>query len=735
MTVMRNINFPVVATLVPILTISCWEPKTRVCDNNFHCPADLECVEGYDRCATLAEIHACQGKLEGESCSYEQDNIADTQQLSGVCYEGICAVGCGNNVLDPGEVCDGSPPEGDNCVLYEFDMGTLRCSESCDSVVTRDCELFGWKRSDGAANWQLGRAWGTSSDNIYVAGAVGTWGIELVIECTLLTQDCGRIFHYNGQRWTAIETHSSLLTEIWGTNANNMYAVGFFGTILHSQDGVVWTQVYAHDSDNFAGIWGSGPDDIFVIGVFGTILHYDGTNWSEMPTPPGRGNAYLTTIWGSGPADVYVGATQGLIWHYDGNPQGEWVAMDTGTDFDVNDMWGTGPDNVIASGKDHLLLHYDGNLDRVWRVVQEGVETDPALTAIFGISAREIYVAGNRSALLRYNSTNDEIEIVSKSLSNMIIMGAWGASGDDFWAVGADGAILQRTPSFNWRTTDLMMPGGIHGLWGEPVTGEMFAIGDDVWHRRDGTWTAMAVKLEGRLLGVWGHHSTAVFAVSEAGEILRYDGFRWSKMNPYKTYPGLRAVWGRGANDVFIVGEGGIILHYDGNEAGRWVRMQSEVDVDLNGVWGAGTDDVYAVGDDGTILHYDGNEQLLWTKMKTSLAGLALRDVWVDSTHEVFVVGDSGMILRHDGRAASEWEFVDSGTVADLRDIWGDGINGVYVAGLDGRLLYYDGIQWTRIRASESEPQMYTIWGTSNPPTIAVAGENGLVNELQLLPR
>ncbi|MFO0549323.1 MAG: hypothetical protein U0271_13100 [Polyangiaceae bacterium] len=46
---------------------------------------------------------------------------------------------CGNNTINPGEACDGTNLNGQNCVTQGFDTGTLACNASCSGFITSGC--------------------------------------------------------------------------------------------------------------------------------------------------------------------------------------------------------------------------------------------------------------------------------------------------------------------------------------------------------------------------------------------------------------------------------------------------------------------------------------------------------------------------------------------------------------------------------------------------------------------
>ena len=69
-----------------------------------------------------------------------------------------------------------------------------------------------------------------------------------------------------------------------------------------------------------------------------------------------------------------------------------------------------------------------------------------------------------------------------------------------------------------------------------------------------------------------GATSWTVFAASEAGTLLHYDGHRW-RTQASGTKDALATLWGSGPGNVFALGLRGTILHYRGSDRAR--RHQS----------------------------------------------------------------------------------------------------------------------------------------------------------------
>ncbi len=160
--------------------------------------------------------------------------------------------------------------------------------------------------------------------------------------------------------WTVVKSVSNeLLFSIWGDSATGkVFAVGDQdehkeGTVLF-YDGKTWTKQSSGAPSALCGVWGSAADDVFAVGLLGTAIHFDGKKWSKMET--GIESALLG-VWGTSDKDVYAVGDQGVILHYDGKA---WSPVESHTEYGLFGVWGTGPDNVYIFGSCNLLLHFDG---------------------------------------------------------------------------------------------------------------------------------------------------------------------------------------------------------------------------------------------------------------------------------------------------------------------------------------------------------------------------------------
>ncbi len=221
-------------------------------------------------------------------------------------------------------------------------------------------------RADGRSE-QLNDIWGSSSSDVWIVGdgySTGWWSTTRYY--TLLhTTDGGATWSYAGGP-TGLSSNVNL-NGIWGSAANDIWAVGSGGTIRH-YDGSNWsTSGTGVTSRDLFGVWGTASNNVYAAGSNGVILHWNGSAWSPMTSGT---SSTLYGIWGSGAGDIYAVGSSGAIRHYDGT---SWSAMYSGSNKTLYGAWGTASTDVYVVGektsKTSTLLHWDGSL---WTAVGGG---------------------------------------------------------------------------------------------------------------------------------------------------------------------------------------------------------------------------------------------------------------------------------------------------------------------------------------------------------------------------
>lgn len=107
-----------IAGLAAVLA-GCIDSNLVQCANGLACPASERCDEVHQSCVLPEQLVVCEGLSEAADCT--------SGAISGGCFDGVClARGCGNRVIELGEMCDdGNQIAGDGC------GGDCRSTEQC----------------------------------------------------------------------------------------------------------------------------------------------------------------------------------------------------------------------------------------------------------------------------------------------------------------------------------------------------------------------------------------------------------------------------------------------------------------------------------------------------------------------------------------------------------------------------------------------------------------------------
>jgi hypothetical protein len=120
--------------------------------------------------------------------------------------------------------------------------------------------------------------------------------------------------HRAAEGWQAIDTAALpdvALFKVWGSGADDVWAVGTGGVILHF-DGDAWTPTTSPTDDRLIAVWGTTADDVYAVGGdgVGLVLRWDGAAWTTFASTPEP----LSGVWraaAGGP--LYVGGNRGWL--------------------------------------------------------------------------------------------------------------------------------------------------------------------------------------------------------------------------------------------------------------------------------------------------------------------------------------------------------------------------------------------------------------------------------------
>ncbi|MBZ0180454.1 MAG: hypothetical protein K8F36_14305, partial [Melioribacteraceae bacterium] len=254
---------------------------------------------------------------------------------------------------------------------------------------------------------------------------------------------------------------SGVLYDVWGTDENNVYAVGgvrindtTYG-VIH-WDGTEWTPIA--DAGGYA-IYGFGEDDIWVAG--GRVYHYDGNSWNRKD-PSGsvlHENVIYTCLWGTSSENLYFGNQGGKIVHWDGR-RGKLADVQASESF--RDIYGLDANNIYAVtgalfSQLSELYYFDGY---IWKLLAIGTpnptgdELQSPFYTVWGYS-NIIYFAGP----ILYRLANNKLRMEGRIGKNNV-HGIAGTILNNIFAVGTRRSISHYN-GVDWYTFEDLIVTGI----------------------------------------------------------------------------------------------------------------------------------------------------------------------------------------------------------------------------------------------------------------------------------
>jgi cysteine-rich repeat protein len=423
------------------------------------------------------QVDACTGKVDGDTCSYP--GVTD-----GACGGEVCRpAGCGNGVVEParGEVCDDG-----NQISFDG------CSADCTST-----ELCG----DGITDPVLGEACdcgeagmaveGCAMENSMASGATCRPGCKLA--------RCG-----DG----VVDPHETC------DDGNVDPGDGCRADCLGR-----WTQMTSSTYVDLEAVWGTAANDVFAVGAAGTILHYDGTSWSQITTAPTPAWDY-TDIWGVG-TDVYAVANSGSgsasrLDHFDGT---SWSTMKSFVSGDARAVAATSPTDIWVGGA-NILTNWNG---AEWSGNNNCPTTSDGLQASFSSLwadpvTQKVWVANDNQIVCVSNGTASWTHVAS-----VVARRVWGSAATDVWAVAAGTfpVAFRTVNGTTWMPAPEANPIiNARSIGGS--AGDVLLVGDlgRAMQFNGTSWSLSPTGVPFDLADAWGYSKGHAFLVGENGTIL-----------------------------------------------------------------------------------------------------------------------------------------------------------------------------------------------------------------------
>jgi len=457
------------------------------------------------------------------------------------------------------------------------------------------------------------------------------------------------------QRLYPALTNQTLIAA-WGLDADDMWAVGDQGTILH-YDGRSLQPITAPTDADLTAISGLARDAIWAVSAAGEILVWDGLSWAVIHVIP---NATLLAVCAVTPNQVLVGGSSlvegnsyAAIWHREG---GAWRSMNLATEGPgtVRRIWNAGDGLPLMAATEGAILHLSGTTWRIsytQRMIFCSADRDRVLLTryyLWDFYLSSISADGTLHPLCLFNP---EENLAHLSLSRQPLL----ASGAAVLKLDGCTRVLAHTGSFIIR--DLVVP-VLTGSEGPAA----FAVGQDAGFARL-TWqpagTIAAAELtpapSARLLAQLAGDGRRLIALDWQGRLLAREDGRWQE---------LPTPWP--AHVVFDLDDGTLAL----------------------------------IGDDLSLALGDGDHP--WQVLPE--CPVAVQALWIDSARRprVIAFNDNDLVWELWGLETADWILLGALPLSCHTVTGFDGFStdDLYVICADdetARLLHHDGASWNEV--------------------------------------
>ena len=373
------------------------------------------------------------------------------------------------------------------------------------------------------------------------------------------------------------------------------------------------------------------------------------------------------------------------------------------------------------------------------------------LYGVWGSSGGNVFAVGAGGTIIHYDGAkwSTMASTITKALSGVAGTGKGAAFAVSSSMKNGQGVVLELAAG-SWSPLTMVSSkltySTLNSIWGVNGPGDLFVVGNGAvaLRRSSGTWNKMNTGTTKDLLSVWAGSPTNVLVGDGGGQVLSFDGAKWTGKTLWTTNYPVRAVWGATNGTSFAGGDRSWIYQY---AWGNWTQMTVPTSTGCSGnaylrfssLWGTSALNVYGAGRcDGSgehpfIARYNG---LSWSTLKTFGQSVHrhgwVRGIWGANPSSTYFVGGSNepkvcsqcetpLFYHYNGSA---WLDLKPPTKA-LMSVAGDPKNSPVAVGVAGAVLRYDGKKLISMQ-SGTDGTLNGIWISKTGEMYAV-GEHGTI--------
>jgi photosystem II stability/assembly factor-like uncharacterized protein len=235
---------------------------------------------------------------------------------------------------------------------------------------------------DTAYSWRIENSGITTKlSDVFVVDANDTWAVG----------DAGVILHRTNGAWNSIESGvTANLTDVFFLDASHGWAAGESGTVLF-YDGSTWTAMASGVTTTLNSLFFTSATNGYAVGNTGTSIHFDGTTWSNVVTGV---TVDLYGIHGLDAQHIWAVGKTGKYSYFNGV---SWVSGTVST-RDLLSVWAVSTDKVWIPSKAGKIYFWDGSS---WSEQVSGSTKD--LYDVCFLDENNGYIVGKSGTLLYYN--------------------------------------------------------------------------------------------------------------------------------------------------------------------------------------------------------------------------------------------------------------------------------------------------------------------------------------------
>lgn len=247
--------------------------------------------------------------------------------------------------------------------------------------------------------------WGTDENNVWIVGHSDSSPYQ--------------IWHWNGREWQNIKPTlfgaRASFRAITGFAADDIWIVGSAiyqfdpnpeqphrRYILH-YDGSEWQHFDAILAPHAGSVWGTSSDNLFVGCDSGIVLHKKGQAWEKQRMP---NNAQIIQLDGIDKDHIYATGVQNRYDYLFSYEDGEWMSIDSVNNRQLVENWHFGhilwasPDVGFFSAGESGIFEY---VNSSWERLLDGRPFGPPYRSIYGSARNNIFAAALFNDVYHYN--------------------------------------------------------------------------------------------------------------------------------------------------------------------------------------------------------------------------------------------------------------------------------------------------------------------------------------------